>query len=165
MSLEKIFKEKILKRFESYKQMGDKTFAQLKEADFFFQPSAENNTIAVNIQHLYGNMLSRFTNFLSEDGEKTWRKRDTEFEVSDAGMNDLLTFWNEGWACVFKAINDLEEKDFTATIYIREEPLSVCDALLRQLGHYAYHVGQIVLIAKMIKGEEWKTLSIPKKRS
>lgn len=164
MSLEKIFKENILKRFESYKQMGDKTFAQLKEADFFFQPSAENNTIAVNIQHLYGNMLSRFTNFLSEDGEKTWRKRDTEFEVSDAGMNDLLTFWNEGWACVFKAINDLEEKDFTATIYIREEPLSVCDALLRQLGHYAYHVGQIVLIAKMIKGEEWKTLSIPKKR-
>ncbi len=164
MSLEKIFKEKILKRFESYKQMGDKTFAQLKEADFFFQPSAENNTIAVNLQHLYGNMLSRFTNFLSEDGEKTWRKRDAEFEASDAGMNDLLTFWNEGWACVFKAINDLEEKDITTTIHIRGESLSVCDALLRQLGHYAYHVGQIVLIAKMIKGEEWKTLSIPKKR-
>lgn len=165
MSLEKIFKESILKRFESYKQMGDKTFVQLKEADFFFQPSPENNTIAVNIQHMYGNMLSRFTNFLSEDGEKSWRKRDAEFEASDAGMNDLFTFWNEGWACVFKAINDLEEKDFSATIYIREEPLSVCDALLRQLGHYAYHVGQIVFIAKIIKGEDWKTLSIPRKRN
>lgn len=164
MLLEKIFKESILKRFESYKQMGDKTFDQLKEADFFFQPSAENNTIAVNIQHMYGNMLSRFTNFLSEDGEKAWRKRDAEFENSVANRSDLIFFWNEGWTCVFKAINDLEEKDFTATIYIREEPLSVCDALLRQLGHYAYHVGQIVLIAKMIKGEAWKTLSIPKKR-
>lgn len=162
MSLEKIFKENILKRFESYKQMGDKTFDQLIETDFFFQPSAENNTIAVNIQHLYGNMLSRFTNFLSEDGEKTWRKRDAEFENSAANRSDLLSFWNEGWACVFKAINDLEEKNFTATIYIRGESLSVCDALLRQLGHYAYHVGQIVLIAKMIKGDEWKTLSIPR---
>jgi len=165
MSFEKIFKENILKRFESYKEMGDKTFAQLTEEDFFFQPSAENNTIAVNIQHMYGNMLSRFTNFLTEDGEKSWRKRDAEFELSDTGMQDLLSYWNEGWACVFQAIKDLEEQDFSSTIYIREEPLSVCDALLRQLGHYAYHIGQIIFIAKMIKGEDWKTLTIPKKRN
>lgn len=165
MSLEKIFKENILKRFESYKEMGDKTFAQLTEENFFFQPSAENNTIAVNIQHMYGNMLSRFTNFLTEDGEKSWRKRDAEFEISDAGMQDLLSYWNEGWACVFKAIKDLEEQEFSSTIYIREEPMSVCDALLRQLGHYAYHIGQIIFIAKMIKGEDWKTLTIPKKRN
>ena len=165
MSFEKIFKENILKRFESYKEMGDKTFAQLTEEDFFFQPSAENNTIAVNIQHMYGNMLSRFTNFLTEDGEKSWRKRDAEFELSDTGMQDLLSYWNEGWACVFQAIKDLEEQDFSSTIYIREEPLSVCDALLRQLGHYAYHIGQVIFIAKMIKGEDWKTLTIPKKRN
>lgn len=165
MSFEKIFKENILKRFESYKEMGDKTFAQLTVEDFFFQPSAENNTIAVNIQHMYGNMLSRFTNFLAEDGEKSWRKRDAEFEHSDARMQDLLSYWNEGWACVFKAINGLEENEFSSTIYIREEPLSVCDALLRQLGHYAYHVGQIIFIAKMVKGEDWKTLTIPKKRN
>lgn len=164
MSFERIFKENILKRFESYKQMGDKTFVQLKETDFFFLPSMDNNTIAINIQHMHGNMMSRFTNFLSEDGEKKWRERDAEFEQQNLRMNDLLALWNEGWACVFKAIIALQEKDFSATIYIRNEPLSVCDALLRQLGHYAYHVGQIVLIAKMIRGVEWKTLSIPKKK-
>jgi len=164
MSFEKIFKDSILKRYESYKQMGDKTFAQLNEKDFFFKPSEENNTIAVNIQHMYGNMLSRFTNFLTEDGEKTWRKRDAEFEDSDACLKDLLSFWQEGWDCVFNAIHHLTEEDFSATIFIRNEPLTVCDALLRQLGHYAYHVGQIVLIAKMIKGENWQTLSIPKKK-
>lgn len=164
MSLEKVFKENIIKRFESCKQMGDDTFVQLKEEDFYFQPSNENNSIAINIQHLHGNMLSRFTNLLTEDGEKKWRERDAEFEKQDLRMNDLLTLWNEGWACVFKAINLLKESDFTSTIYIRKEPISVCDALLRQLGHYSYHIGQIVLIAKMIRGEEWKTLSIPKKK-
>lgn len=111
MSLEKVFKENIIKRFESCKQMGDDTFVQLKEEDFYFQPSSENNSIAINIQHLHGNMLSRFTNLLTEDGEKKWRERDAEFEKQDLRMNDLLTLWNEGWACVFKAINLLKESD------------------------------------------------------
>ncbi len=164
MTFEQIFKADIRKRFLSYKEMGDKTFAQLSEQDFFFIPSSENNSIAINIQHMHGNMLSRFTNFLTEDGEKKWRQRDAEFEPVVLQSVQLLQLWNEGWACVFDAIDQLQDKDFSGTITIRHEPLSVCDALLRQLAHYAYHVGQIVFIAKMIKGESWKTLSIPRKK-
>lgn len=164
MAFEEIFKESIRKRFMSYKEMGDKTFVQLAEPDFFFIPSAENNSIAINIQHMHGNMRSRFTHFLTEDGEKSWRQRDAEFEVSKISMENLMQLWNEGWACVFEAIDLLEDKDFSATIYIRKEPVNVGDALLRQLAHYAYHVGQIVFIAKMIKGDSWETLTLPRKK-
>ena len=165
MSIEEGFIKDTIKRLHYYKELGDKSFEQLEEKDFFFQPSAESNSIAIIVQHLLGNMLSRFTNFLTEDGEKPWRKRDAEFEIMDITKADVISFRNNGWACVFNAVENLKPGDLTKTIYIRTEPLLVYDALLRQLAHYPYHVGQIVFISKMIKDREWKTLSIAKGHS
>lgn len=154
--------EDILKRLLEYRALGDKTFAQLEERDFFFRPSQGSNDIAIIIQHLYGNMMSRFTNFLTEDGEKPWRKRDAEFETSEFTRQDLLDCWNTGWSLVESEISKLTDEDLDKEITIRSEKLRVYDALLRQLAHYAYHVGQIVLIGKMIKDSDWQTLSVPK---
>ncbi len=165
MNFEEGFLKDAIKRFQSYKELGDKTFEQLDDKDFFYQPSSESNSIAINIRHLYGNMLSRFTNFLTEDGEKPWRNRDLEFESVDIEKEDLLAFWNTGWNCVFNALQDLKPEDLTKTVYIRTEPMSAYDAILRQLAHYPYHVGQIVYVGKMIKDKKWKTLSIPKGQS
>lgn len=165
MSLTKDFIPSILKRFKSYKQLGDKTFEQLDEKDFFYQPSSESNSIAIIIQHFYGNAMSRFTNFLTDDGEKAWRKRDDEFEPMECSKQDLLSFWESGWNQVLGTIEKLTEEDLSKTIYIRSEPLIVFDALLRQLGHYPYHVGQIVYIGKMIKNAAFESLSIPKHES
>lgn len=165
MSFEAGFLKDAIKRFQSYKELGDKTFIQLEDKHFFYQPSPESNSIAIIIQHLYGNMLSRFTNFLTQDGEKPWRNRDAEFESVNISKEDLLAFWNTGWTCVFNALNDLHPEDLTKTVYIRTEPMTAYDAILRQLAHYPYHVGQIVYVGKMIKDEEWKTLSIPKGQS
>lgn len=162
MPFEKVFLQDSIKRFKSYKELGDKTFEQLEEKDFFLQPASESNSIAIIIQHMYGNMLSRWTNFLTEDGEKSWRKRDAEFEFMQCSREDLLSFWNEGWNCLLNTIASLKEEDLHKTIYIRTEPLNVIDAILRQLAHYPYHVGQIVFIGKLIKDKDWKSLSIPK---
>ena len=151
-----------IKRFNYYKELGDKTFEQLEEKDFFFQPNEASNSIAIIIQHLYGNMLSRWTNFLTEDGEKEWRKRDAEFEAMNCSKQDLLSFWKEGWKCLLDSLQSLQPTDLDKTIYIRTEPLIVFDAILRQLAHYPYHVGQIVYLGRMIKGNDWKNLSIPK---
>ncbi len=152
-------------RFKTYKDLGDLCFAQLEDADFFFSPSPESNSIAIIIQHIYGNVMSRFTNFLTEDGEKEWRKRDAEFEDMNAEKQDLLSFWVEAWQQLFKTLDSLTEDDLTKTIYIRSEPLIVFDALLRQLAHYPYHVGQIIYIGKLLKKEQWNSLSIPKNKS
>jgi len=165
MSLAKAFLESYLKRSSYYKELGDKTFEQLAEADFHYQPNNESNSIAMIIQHMAGNMLSRFTNFLTEDGEKTWRNRDTEFEEQQLTREQLLIKWNEGWNCYLSVIQSLSEDDLLKTISIRSEELTVTDALNRQLAHYPYHVGQIVYIGRIIKKEEWKTLSIAKGKS
>ncbi|CAN5427300.1 DUF1572 domain-containing protein [soil metagenome] len=156
------FTEEALKRMLYYKSLGDKTFEQLEEKDFFYKPNAESNSIAIIIQHLYGNMMSRFTNFLSEDGEKDWRKRDAEFEPMDFSKQDLLDCWNTGWHTVTTALKALKEEDLEKEITIRSEKLFVYDAILRQLAHYPYHVGQMVFIGKLIKNEGWKNLSVPK---
>lgn len=165
MNFEQGFLKDIIKRFNNYKKLGDKTFEQLKDEDFFFMPSPDSNSIAIIIQHMYGNMLSRWTNFLTEDGEKVWRKRDAEFESMDASKADLISFWEEGWKCLLQTLQSLKEEDVMKTIHIRSEPLFVYDAILRQLAHYAYHVGQIITIARMIKDKDWKSLSIPKGNS
>ena len=157
-----LFLQSALKEFQDYKKMGDKTFAQLNEAEFHYQPNEECNSIAINIQHMHGNMLSRWTNFLTEDGEKEWRERDGEFEVHDFSKEKLIQLWEEGWQLVFGTIESLTDEDVGKTILIRSKPLSVTGAINRQIAHYAYHVGQIVLIAKMLKGKEWITLSIPR---
>ncbi len=162
INLEEGFLKDTDKRLRYYKELGDKTFEQLEDKDFFFRASAESNSIAVIVQHLHGNMMSRFTNFLTEDGEKTWRKRDAEFEEITINKEAVITLWNEGWHCVLTAIGNLQPVDLQKTIYIRTEPLFVYDALLRQLAHYPHHVGQIIFIGKLIKDKNWQTLSIAK---
>ena len=159
------FLQDAIKRFKYYKELGDKTFAQLEDKDFLFQPSPESNCIATIVQHMYGNMLSRWTNFLTEDGEKEWRNRDSEFKAMELSKADAISFWNNGWDCLLKTLESLTEADLEKTITIRTEPLQVYDAILRQLAHYPYHVGQIVYIGKIIKDAEFKTLSIAKNKS
>ncbi len=165
MSFEEGFLKDAIKRFKSYKELGDKTFEQITEEAVFYQPNSASNSIAVIVQHLYGNMLSRWTNFLTEDGKKEWRKRDAEFEVMRCSKSDILSFWNEGWSCLLKTLESLTPEDLTKTVTIRTEPLLVYDAILRQLAHYPYHVGQIVYLGRLNRNEEWVSLSIPKGNS
>jgi hypothetical protein len=148
----------IKKRFESYRDLGDKTFAQLNDQALFWQYNTESNSIAIIVQHLAGNMLSRWTDFLTTDGEKPWRTRNAEFETNSATRQELLDKWNAGWDCAFNTINSLSEDDLEKIIYIRDEPHTVIDAINRQLTHCAYHVGQIVFIGKMVAGEKWDSL-------
>lgn len=162
MNLATEFLASALKRFREYKALGDKTFAQLSEADFHRQPNNASNSIAIIIQHLHGNMLSRWTNFLTEDGEKPWRKRDEEFEAQPLSKDELLAKWEEGWNILFTALEALGEDDLLRTISIRSQPLLVVDAINRQLAHYSYHVGQLVYLGRWMKEEEWQSLSIPK---
>jgi Protein of unknown function (DUF1572) len=154
-----------IRRMKYYKELGEKTFEQLNDADFHFQPSSESNSIAIMIQHMAGNMLSRFTNFLTEDGEKDWRNRDDEFEVHNYNKQQLIDLWNKGWKCFFDALESLNENDLQRTITIRKEELTVTDAIIRQLAHYPYHIGQIVYVGRLIKNENWRNLSIPKGHS
>jgi hypothetical protein len=164
-SLANIFLESSLQRLSYYKELGDKTFAVLNTEDLHIAPNQESNSIAVIIQHLSGNMLSRWTDFLTTDGEKEWRQRDTEFEIKAASKKELIEMWEKGWDCCLGAISSLQEDDLIKTIYIRGEALSVVDAINRQLAHYPYHVGQIVYIGKMIQNEQWQSLSIPRNES
>jgi hypothetical protein len=165
MSLASTYLDSVVKRLLTYKELGEKTFAQLEEKDFFMQPNETCNSIAQIIRHMGGNMLSRWTNFLTEDGEKPWRNRDQEFEMVSASREALVKYWEEGWQCLLDALHALREDDLERTIYIRSEPLVALDAINRQLAHYPHHVGQIVYIGKMIRGEKWQSLSIPKGKS
>jgi hypothetical protein len=165
MSLASHFINFTITRVSYYKALGDKTFEQLNEQDFHFMPNAESNSIAIIIQHMAGNMLSRWTNFLTTDGEKEWRNRDTEFEEQPLNKEQLLVLWNKGWDCYLGALQSLTEEDLLKTITIRTEPLLVVDAIQRQMAHYPYHVGQIVYLGRLIKQQDWKSLSIPKGNS
>src|SRR5205809_3555540 len=165
MKTEEAFLRSVIKKFKFQKQLGEKTFAQLDEKDLFFKPSKESNSIAVIVQHMNGNMLSRWTNFLTEDGEKNWRERDEEFEDVLTTKDAVLNAWNKGWRCVFDAVEGLQPDDVMKTITIRSQDLLVVDAIVRQLDHYGYHIGQIVYIGRMIKDEGWQSLSIPKNKS
>jgi hypothetical protein len=165
MSIESIFLESVIKRFKEYKVLGEKTFGQLTDEEMHFQPNQESNSIAIIIQHIHGNMLSRWTNFLAEDGEKEWRKRDDEFEAHQFSKQQLLEKWNEGWKVLLDAIESLTANDLSKTITIRSQPLNVVDAINRQLAHYGYHVGQIVYLGRWIRQSEWQSLSVPKNKS
>lgn len=162
MSTAKEFLQTAIKRLKYYKDLGDKTLAQLNDWDIHYQPNEDANSIAIIIRHMAGNMLSRWTNFLTEDGEKEWRNRDDEFETHNLTKEQLTATWEEGWACFLGTLESLKKKDLKKTVTIRQEPLSVIDAINRQLAHYPYHIGQIVHIAKTIKGKNWQNLSIPK---
>jgi hypothetical protein len=151
-------------QFEQYKLLGEKAFAQVPDEKLFWQFNEESNSIATIVKHLSGNMLSRWTDFLTTDGEKEWRNRDSEFENDIRTREDLLIRWNKGWQCLFNALNVLKNDDLQREIYIRKEKHTVLEAINRQLTHYPYHIGQIVFIGKMIS-DHWTSLSIPKGKS
>lgn len=153
--------ESVKKQFQYYKMLGEKTFEQLSDADLLWQ-TEDANSIAIIVNHLWGNMMSRWTDFLTTDGEKEWRKRDLEFEEVINSREGLLTKWEEGWSTLFKALDSVNNENFDTIIYIRNQGHSIMEAINRQLAHYSYHVGQVVFIGKMRRGEEWTSLSIPK---
>jgi uncharacterized damage-inducible protein DinB len=152
----------IRKLFQYYRKLGDRSFDQLTESQLLQQPNEVSNSIAVIVKHLRGNMLSRWTDFLNSDGEKTWRNRDDEFEDTLNTKEAVITAWNEGWDCLFQALDSIEDQDLERIVYIRNEGHTVLEAIHRQLAHYAYHIGQIVYLARMLKGNDWTSLSIPK---
>ncbi len=148
--------------FNRYKTMGDKTFAQLTDEDILWTYSETDNSIAIIVKHLVGNMLSRWTHFLTEDGEKPWREREMEFEAPYTSKNDMIAAWEKGWSCLFDALDSIDSSNFDTKIKIRNKEHTVIEAINRQLAHYSSHVGQLVFIGKMLKGPQWKSLSIPK---
>ena len=158
-------KDLFLKRFQYYKNIADQTFEQLEEPQLFWQYNPESNSIATIVKHISGNMISRWTNFLTEDGEKEWRNRDAEFENDIQSKAEMLEMWEKGWLVLFDALNQVNDANINSIILIRGEKLSFVDALLRQLAHYPYHIGQIIYLAKMLKNDDWKTLSIAKNKS
>lgn len=153
--------DSIKKQFAYYKMLGEKAIEQVPEEKLFWQYNPESNSIAIIVKHLWGNMLSRWTDFLTTDGEKEWRNRDAEFDNDIKTKEELIARWNEGWKCLFDAIAPLTTADEEKEIYIRNMGHSVLEAINRQLAHYPYHIGQIVFIAKMVCDNDWKSLSIP----
>lgn len=150
------------KEFSYYRSLGERTFAQVPDEALFRIPAPGCNSIAVIVKHLHGNMRSRWTDFLTSDGEKAWRQRDAEFEGGFTTRQELLAHWNEGWDCLFRAIDPLVPEDLERIVHIRSEPHSVVQAISRQLAHLPYHVGQIVLLGKLFLGDDFQSLSIPK---
>lgn len=163
--IETIYLESVIKRLMTHKILGDKTLAQLTGEQLHWQPAGEPNSIYLIIKHLNGNMRSRWTDFLHSDGEKPWRNRDREFEEDQLSKEEVVALWEEGWKCMLDAIGALKPEDLVKTIRIRNEPLIVIDAINRQLAHVPYHVGQIVYLGKMIRQDQWQSLSIPKGQS
>lgn len=154
-----------IKQFVYYKSLGDKTFNQLTFEDLQNEIAKDANSISIIVKHIVGNMLSRWTNFLTEDGEKEWRQREREFEDTYNTKEELITNWEKGWNCLFDALKALNEIDLETIVYIRNQGHTVTEAINRQLAHYSYHVGQIVVLGKVLKGKEWQSLSIPKGHS
>lgn len=155
----------IIRTFGNYKRLAERAIAQLTDEEFFRQIDPEANSIAVLVKHIAGNLHSRWSRFLTTDGEKPDRHRDTEFELIDDTRDSLMQFWETGWQTLFDNIEPLTVEDFARTVTIRGEPHTVPEALNRQLAHYASHIGQIVLLAKHYRSTEWKTLSVPRNRS
>ncbi|MEQ8904625.1 DUF1572 family protein [Ekhidna sp.] len=154
--------ENLIKLLAYYKSLGERTFNALSDDELHLIPNDGSNSIPMLVKHMSGNMLSRWTNFLTEDGEKDWRDREGEFESTIKTRKEMIEKWEEGWTCFFNAIKDLKTDDLNRTVYIRNEGHTVIDAIHRQLAHYSYHIGQMVYLAKIIKGEDWESLSIPK---
>jgi len=157
------------RQFLYYKTLGEKAIDQLEPEQLFVSLNDDTNSIVTIVKHLHGNMLSRWTDFLTTDGEKESRNRDGEFDASTTLSNQtkeqILSLWNEGWACLFNTLNSLKPEDLSKIIYIRNEGHTVLEAINRQLAHYPYHVGQMVFYAKILKKSEWTSLSIPKNKS
>jgi hypothetical protein len=158
--------EEIRRQFRGYKRLGDGALSQLKDEELFVTLDPEANSVAIIVKHLAGNMRSRFTDFLTTDGEKPDRHRDQEFELSsETTRAEVMRWWESGWSCVFSAIEALKPEDVQRTVTIRGEPHTALQAINRQVAHYAYHIGQIVFLAKHLRSKEWKSLSIPRGQS
>ena len=151
--------------FRSYKRLAERAIEQVRDEEFFAAIDPEANSISVVVKHIAGNLVSRWTDFLTSDGEKPNRNRDTEFEMIGDTRESLMDFWERGWKTLFDSLEPLTAEDFSRTITIRGEPHTVVEAVNRQLTHYAYHIGQIVLLAKHFNSSDWKTLSVPKNKS
>jgi len=160
------FLEDALWTFRYYKQLAERAFAQIDDADFFRVIDEESNSIAVNMKHMAGNMISRWTDFLTTDGEKPERNRDLEFVMlPETTKAEMIAYWEKGWQRIFQALAPLQPEDLMRTITIRGQDHTVVQAINRQIAHYAYHVGQIVYLAKHFKANAWQSLSVPKNRS
>lgn len=156
------FLESSRKLFRYYKKLGEGAIAQLNDEEVLRQPNEASNSIALIVHHLCGNMLSRWTDFLTSDGEKPWRNREAEFEEAYPDKKTMMEAWEKGWDCLLSAVDSLKAEDLSTIIYIRNEGQTVMEAIQRQLAHYPHHVGQILFQAKVIKGNDFKSLSIPK---
>ncbi len=165
MDLGKEYLRVIKERFSAIKELGDKTIIQLSEDDVQWRLNETTNSVAILVKHLRGNMISRWTDFLTTDGEKSYRNRDEEFEETISSKQQLITVWEQGWTVLFDTLNGLEDQDLMKSITIRGERHTVLEAVERQVAHYAYHIGQIVFIGKQLKAREWGNLSIPKGKS
>jgi hypothetical protein len=151
---------------KAYKKMADKALAQIKDEEFFVTLDEESNSVAVIMKHMAGNMFSRWTDFLTTDGEKPDRNRDMEFVIeAKTTKDDVINYWERGWARVFEALEPLKLEDFEKTVAIRGEEHTIVEAINRQLMHYSYHIGQIVFLAKHFRSTEWSSLSIPRNKS
>jgi hypothetical protein len=157
--------ESVKKQFAYYRQLGEKTMAQLSDDQLFWQYNPESNSIASIVKHLWGNMRSRWTDFLTTDGEKPWRDREAEFGNDIANRAELMEKWDEGWSCLFTALDSVNKDNFDTIVYIRNQGHTVMEAINRQLAHYPYHIGQMVFIGKMALNDQWSSLSIPRGKS
>ena len=151
--------------FRMYKQLGEKSIAQLSDEQLNWQANDDTNSVATIVKHMWGNMLSRWTDFRTTDGEKPWRMRDAEFEHKTASRDEIMKMWEEGWGCLFQALDTLVEEDLGQIIFIRNDGLTIMEAVTRQIAHYSYHVGQIVFASKLHSGNNWESLSIPRNKS
>lgn len=165
MEINNAYLDSIRKQFLYYKTVGEKAMAQLAPEQFFVQVNDDTNSIATIVKHLSGNMLSRWTDFLTTDGEKEWRQRDREFENDFSTREEVIALWEKGWSCFFRALDSLQPAELNEIIYIRNEGHTVVEAINRQLAHYPYHVGQMVFYAKQLKNGVWESLSIPRNKS
>lgn len=157
--------DSVKKQFLYYKMLGEKAMHQLEPEQLFIAVNEDTNSIATIVKHLSGNMLSRWTDFLTTDGEKEWRNRDSEFDNDIQTQEGVMALWNKGWDCFLEALDSLQPEQLSTIIYIRNEGHTVVEAINRQLAHYPYHIGQIVFYAKQLKTSEWESLSIPKNKS
>jgi Protein of unknown function (DUF1572) len=162
LSTDENFLESARKLFRYYKGLGEKAMAQLSDEDVLRKPNEASNSIALIVHHLNGNMLSRWTDFLTTDGEKPWRNREAEFDEAYADKKAMMDAWDKGWNCLLDTLDSLKPADLSKIIYIRNEGQSVLEAIQRQLAHYPMHVGQIIYQAKVLKGDQFQSLSIPK---
>jgi hypothetical protein len=165
MDINQVYLDNIKKQFLYYKTLGEKAMDQIEADQLFVKITEDSNSIATIVKHIWGNMLSRWTDFLTTDGEKPTRDRDAEFENDMTTKDELLLKWDEAWQCLFNALDSIEPDQLSQIIYIRNEGHTVIEAVNRQLAHYPYHIGQIIYAAKLLKKSDWASLSIPKNNS